>query len=144
MRRVTQDVAAHPDHVPVDFARNCGVTLGVVADLRAVAPTRQARGARGRARPRRRGAGAARPVGPELAERPQRLDALDPSVVPARSYPVPGGLTAREVRATVSAAVAQMPRASATVASWDPAYDIEHRMPGTGLELVELPARLAG
>lgn len=41
MRRVAQDVAAHPDRVPVVLAGNCGVTLGVVAGLRTVAPERR-------------------------------------------------------------------------------------------------------
>jgi arginase len=41
MRRVAQDVAAHPDRLPVVLAGNCGVTLGVVAGLRLTAPERR-------------------------------------------------------------------------------------------------------
>lgn len=41
MRRVALDVAAHPDRIPVVLAGNCGVTLGVVAGLRAATPERR-------------------------------------------------------------------------------------------------------
>ncbi|MCC2321361.1 arginase family protein [Cellulomonas xiejunii] len=41
MRLVAQDVAAHAGHLPVVLAGNCGVTLGVVAGLRALAPERR-------------------------------------------------------------------------------------------------------
>jgi len=71
------------------------------------------------------------------------LDAHDVSVAPANSYAAPGGFTAQEVLDTIAAALTQMPLASATVASWDPTHDVDHRMRGTGLDLLSLLAKLA-
>lgn len=214
MRRVAQDVADHPDQLPVVIAGNCGVTLGVVAGLRARAPERRvavlwfdAHGdlqlpststsgffdgmglamATGRCWealaatvpghaplpddrvvlvgghdldaaerelldasalglldvPAVR-AGRAVEVLDAVAARSDAvhvhldLDVHDTTVAPANSYAVPGGLTAPEVRAVVAAAVARMPLASATVASWDPVLDVDHRMRDTALELLAL------
>lgn len=72
------------------------------------------------------------------------LDVHDPSVAPANGYAAPGGLLPEEVRDVVAAAAARMPLASATVASWDPACDVGHRMRDTALDLVGLLGRLAG
>ena len=219
MRRVALDVAAHPDRIPVVLAGNCGVTLGVVAGLRAVAPERRvavlwfdahgdlqtpATSASGffdgmgfammgdrcwqalaatvpghaplpderavlvgghdldapeRALVEDGGptwlsvagirAGRTEAVLDEVASRADAvhihvdLDVHDPSVAPANSYAAPGGLMPEEVRDVVAAAVARLPLASATVASWDPTCDVEHRMRDTGLALLEHLAALA-
>ncbi|MFC8191028.1 arginase family protein [Cellulomonas sp. NPDC057328] len=217
MRRVARDVAARPDRLPVVLAGNCGVTLGVVAGLRARAPERRvavlwfdAHGdlqgpststsgffdgmglamATGRCWealaatvpghaaladervvvvgghdldaaerdvldasalrlldvPAVR-AGRAGEVLDAVAARSDAvhvhldLDVHDTTVARANSYAVPGGLTAHEVRDVVAAAVARMPLASATVASWDPALDVEHRMRDTALKLLEVLGR---
>jgi len=66
------------------------------------------------------------------------LDVLDPSVAPANSYAAPGGLTADELRGVVAAAADRLPLASATVASWDPACDVDGRMRRTALDLLGL------
>lgn len=219
MRRVAEDVAAHPDRVPVVLAGNCGVTLGVVAGLRAAAPERRVAvlwfDAHGDLQsPSTSASGffdgmgfammggrcwqtlaASVPgfaplpderavlVGGHDLDAPERalldeggpawlsvadiragrtgevldrvaayadavhihvdLDVHDVSVAPANSYAAPGGLLPEEVRETVAAALARLPLASATIASWDPTCDVEHRMRDTGLALVDLLARLA-
>ncbi len=220
MRRVAQDVAAHPDRTPVVLAGNCGVTLGVVAGLRAAAPERRVAvlwfDAHGDLQsPATSASGffdgmgfammggrcwqalattvpgfAPLPderavlVGGHDLDEPERelvenggptwlsvddiragrtgevldrvaahadavhihvdLDVHDPAVAPANSYAAPGGLLPEEVRATITAAVARLPLASATIASWDPAHDVEDRMRDTGLALLDLLATLAG
>lgn len=220
MRRVADDVATHPGHVPVVLAGNCGVTLGVVAGLRAAAPDRRVAvlwfDAHGDLQtPATSASGffdgmgfammggrcwqalaatvpghaplpderavlvgghaldhdervllAATPAPAWLSVediRADRTDAVldrvaassdavhihvdldvhDPSVAPANSYAKPGGLMPEEVRAVVAAAVARLPLASATIASWDPRLDVEHRMRDTGLALLEQIAALA-
>ena len=219
MRRVALDVAAHPDRVPVVLAGNCGVTLGVVAGLRAAAPERRVAvlwfDAHGDLQtPATSASGFFDGMGfammggrcwqalaatvPGFAPLPDEravlvgghdlddaerdllesggpahlgvadiragrtdevldrvaahadavhihvdLDVHDPSVAPANSYAAPGGLLPEEVRETVTAAVARLPLASATVASWDPAHDVGHRMRDTGLALLDLLAALA-
>lgn len=213
MRRVALDVAAHPGRVPVVLAGNCGVTLGVVAGLRALDPQRRvavlwfdahgdlqspatsasgffdgmgfammggrcwqtlAAGVPGHAPlPDERAvlvgghdlddaerelleggapawlsvadirAGRAGEVLDRVAAHADAvhihvdLDVHDPSVAPANSYAAPGGLLPDEVRAVVTAAVDRMPLASATIASWDPTRDVEHRMRDTGLALLD-------
>ena len=72
------------------------------------------------------------------------LDVHDRSVAPANAYAAPGGLLPEEVREVVAGAVARMPLASATVASWDPACDVDHRMRDTALDLLGLLGRIAG
>ncbi|WP_199422881.1 arginase family protein [Actinotalea solisilvae] len=212
MRRVAGDVAAHPGHLPVVLAGNCGVTLGVVAGLRVREPGRRvavlwfdahgdlqspatsasgffdgmgfammggrcwqalARTVPGFAplpderavlvgghdldEAERELLDAAGPTWLGVADiRAGRtgevldrvaahadavhihvdLDVHDPSVAPANSYAAPGGLLPGEVRDTVTAAVERLPLASATVASWDPRHDVEHRMRDTGLALL--------
>lgn len=219
MRRVALDVAAHPDRVPVVLAGNCGVTLGVVAGLRAVVPERRVAvlwfDAHGDLQsPATSASGFFDGMGfammggrcwqalaasvPGHAPLPDEravlvgghdlddaeraliddggpawlsvadiragrtgdlldrvaahadavhihvdLDVHDISVAPANGYAVPGGLMPDEVRDTIAAAVARLPLASATVASWDPARDVEHRMRDTGLALLEHLATLA-
>lgn len=71
------------------------------------------------------------------------LDVHDPSVAPANGYAAPGGLLPEEVRDVIADAAARMPLASATVASWDPACDVGHRMRDTALDLLALLGRLA-
>lgn len=220
MRAVARDVAAHPADLPVVLAGNCGVTLGVLAGLRARDPGRRvavlwcdAHGdlqlpststsgffdgmalamATGRAWQRLAASVPGHAAVPDErvlhvgghdlddAERDllaasglgrlavadvradrtaAALDALaarcdavhvhvdldvhDPSVAPANAYAAPGGLTAAEVREVVTATVARVPLASATVASWDPACDVDHRMRDAALDLVGLLGRLAG
>ena len=219
MRRVAEDVAEHRDRLPVVVAGNCGVTLGVVAGLRARAPERRvavlwfdahgdlqspttsssgffdgmgfammtgrcwqalAATVPGHATlPDERAvlvgghdlddaerellgasaltwlgvadirAGRTARVLDAVAQHADAvhihvdLDVHDPSVAPANSYAAPGGLLPEEVRATVEQAVARLPLASATVASWDPTCDVGHRMRDTGLDLLELLGRLA-
>ncbi len=214
MRRVAEDVAAHPEHLPVVLAGNCGVTLGVVAGLRLRAPERRvavlwfdahgdlqspATSASGffdgmgfammggrcwqalagtvpghEPLPDERAvlvgghdldpaerdlidssgltwlsvadirAGHTGEVLDRVAAHADAvhihvdLDVHDPSVAPANSYAVPGGLTPDEVRDTVTAAVERLPLASATIASWDPSRDVGDRMRDTGLALIEL------
>ena len=65
------------------------------------------------------------------------LDVHDPAIAPANSYAVPGGLTAAEVRRVVTAVARRLPVASATVASWDPALDVEDRLRDVALDLLE-------
>ncbi|MBW0255871.1 arginase family protein [Cellulomonas sp. PS-H5] len=72
------------------------------------------------------------------------LDVHDPSVAPANGYAAPGGLLPEEVRDVIAGAAARLPLASATVASWDPACDVGHRMRGTALDLLGLLGGLAG
>lgn len=219
MRRVADDVAAHPGHIPVVLAGNCGVTLGVVAGLRVVEPERRVAvlwfDAHGDLQsPATSASGFFDGMGfammggrcwqslaatvPGFAPLPDEravlvgghdlddaerellasggpallgvddiragrvgevldrvaahadavhihvdLDVHDPSVAPANSYAAPGGLQPDEVRDTVRAAVERLPFASATVASWDPACDVDHRMRDTGLALLELLGGLA-
>ncbi len=219
MRQVALDVAAHPGHVPVVLAGNCGVTLGVVAGLRAAAPDRRVAvlwfDAHGDLQsPATSASGFFDGMGfammggrcwqalaatvPGHAPLPDEravlvgghdlddaerelieaggptwlsvgdirggrtgevldrvaahadavhihvdLDVHDPSVAPANSYAAPGGLLPDEVRAVVAAAVDRLPLASATIASWDPTRDVEHRMRDTGLALLELIAEVA-
>lgn len=219
MRRVATDVAAHPDQLPVVLAGNCGVTLGVVAGLRARAPEQRVAvlwfdahgdlqtpatsmsgffdgmglammGGRcwqalahtvpgfeplpderavlvgghdlddaereliaasgltwlsvGDVRAERTGA-----VLDQAAAHADAvhihvdLDVHDPSVAPANSYAAPGGLMPEEVHDTITAAVARLPLASATIASWDPTHDVDGRMLDTGLALAELLGGLA-
>ncbi|NCT90500.1 arginase family protein [Cellulomonas sp. APG4] len=220
MRRVSDDVAAHPGHVPVVLAGNCGVTLGVVAGLRRRAPEQRVAvlwfDAHGDLQtPSTSGSGFFDGMGfammggrcwqslaatvPGFAPLPDEravlvgghdlddaeralidaggptwlgvadiragrtgevldrvtahadavhihvdLDVHDSSVAPANSYAAPGGLMPDEVRDTVAAAVAHLPLASATIASWDPTHDVDARMLSVGLDLAELLGRLAG
>ncbi|WP_431836107.1 arginase family protein [Cellulomonas sp. Y8] len=220
MGAVAREVAAHPQHLPVVLAGNCGVTLGVLAGLRARDPGRRvavlwcdAHGdlqlpststsgffdgmalamATGRAwqalaasvpghapvpdeqvlhvgghdlddaerallTPSRIGrlgvpdvrAGRTTAVLDALAAHSDAvhvhvdLDVHDPSVAPANGYAAPGGLLPEEVRDVIAGAAARLPLASATVASWDPACDVDHRMRDTALDLLGLLGRLAG
>lgn len=219
MRRVADDVAAHPGHLPVVLAGNCGVTLGVVAGLRVREPGRRVAvlwfDAHGDLQsPATSASGFFDGMGfammggrcwqalaqtvPGFAPLPDEravlvgghdlddaerelletsgptwlgvddiragrtgevldrvaahadavhihvdLDVHDPSVAPTNSYAVPGGLLPDEVRDVVAAAVARLPLASATIASWDPTRDVDHRMRDTGLALLEHLGRLA-
>jgi arginase len=63
------------------------------------------------------------------------LDVHDPSIAPANSYATPDGLSAEQVRQVVSEVAARVPLASATLASYDPAYDPDGRMADTALAL---------
>lgn len=72
------------------------------------------------------------------------LDVHDPSAVaPANSYAAPDGLTAHQVRAVVRDVADHLPIGSATLASYDPAYDPASRMQATALDLLALLAGLA-
>jgi arginase len=69
------------------------------------------------------------------------LDVLDPDLVgPANSYSLPGGLTADQLLAQLSAIVRSFPLVSASVASYDPAVDTTGRVASVGVEVI---ARLA-
>ncbi|WP_430790577.1 arginase family protein [Actinoplanes sp. G11-F43] len=72
------------------------------------------------------------------------LDVHDPSIAPANSYAAANGLSANEVQQVVRQVAIRIPVASATLASYDPAYDPHGRMARTALELLTLLARLAG
>ncbi len=73
------------------------------------------------------------------------LDVLDTAVGGANAYAVPGGLTDHELRAVVRAAADRLPVVSATLASWDPAHDVDHRVRDAGLDLLqEIGHALAG
>lgn len=219
MRRIAREVAAHPGHTPVVLGGNCGVTLGVVAGLRAVAPERRvavlwfdahgdlqtpATSASGffdgmplamlTGRTWQALAATVPGFAPLPDERavllgghdlddPEReilasggpawlsvddirtgrteqvldrvaaqadavhvhvdLDVHDTSVAPANGYAAPGGLMPDEVRDVVTAAVRRLPLASATIASWDPSFDVGHRMRDVGLDLLGHLADLA-
>jgi arginase len=69
------------------------------------------------------------------------LDVLDPSAGRANAYAAPGGLDGDEVRAVVRTAGGHLPVASATLASWDPAYDSDDRVLGVALALLQEIAR---
>jgi arginase len=71
------------------------------------------------------------------------LDVHDPAIAPANGYAAPGGLSAEEVLDVLRATAARLPVVSATLASYDPAYDIEDRMRTTALGLLEQVAALA-
>lgn len=71
------------------------------------------------------------------------LDVHDPSIAPANGYAAPDGLTAEEVLGVLLATAARLPVVSATLASYDPAYDIEDRMRTTALALLEQVAAVA-
>lgn len=66
------------------------------------------------------------------------LDVHDTSEGRANSYAADGGLTAEEVRRVARAAAERLPVVSATVASWDPALDTDHRLRRVGLDLLAL------
>ncbi|GEK21054.1 arginase family protein [Cellulomonas xylanilytica] len=66
------------------------------------------------------------------------LDVHDLDVGRANSWSAPGGLRPEEVRAVIRAAADRAPVRSATLASWDPALDDDHRMRDVALDLVEL------
>ena len=65
------------------------------------------------------------------------LDVLDTSVGRANGYAAPGGLDGDEVRAVLRAAASRLPLASATLASWDPAYDVDGRVLSTALDVLQ-------
>ncbi|GAA0468452.1 arginase [Paractinoplanes deccanensis] len=71
------------------------------------------------------------------------LDVHDPSIAPANSYAAPDGLSADEVRQVARQVAARAPIASATLASYDPAYDPHGRMAHTAVALLTLLAGLA-
>jgi arginase len=71
------------------------------------------------------------------------LDVHDPSIAPANGYAAPDGLTAEEVLDVLGQTAARLPVVSATLASYDPAYDVEDRMRTTALALLERIAELA-
>ncbi|TQN43212.1 arginase [Blastococcus colisei] len=71
------------------------------------------------------------------------LDVHDPSIAPANGYAAPDGLSAAEVRRVLRLTAAQLPVVSGTLASYDPAYDVEHRMRDTALDLLDDLAAVA-
>jgi arginase len=64
------------------------------------------------------------------------LDVHDPSIAPANGYAAPDGLSADDVLAVLALAAERLPVVSGTLASYDPAYDVEGRMLETGLNLL--------
>ncbi|MDP8929078.1 MAG: arginase family protein [Actinomycetota bacterium] len=71
------------------------------------------------------------------------LDVHDPSIAPANSYAAPDGLSADEVQALLRRSIDRLPVVSATLASYDPAFDPVGRMQNAALDLLELLADLA-
>jgi arginase len=71
------------------------------------------------------------------------LDVHDPSIAPANSYAAAGGLSAEEVLAVLRHIAVRLPVVSATLASYDPSYDVECRMRDTALALLEEIAAIA-
>jgi arginase len=71
------------------------------------------------------------------------LDAYDPSIAPANSYAAPDGLFPADVDAILHELGARTRISSATLASWDPAHDIGHRLRDVALDVVDLLAALA-
>lgn len=70
------------------------------------------------------------------------LDVYDPSIAPANSYAAADGLSADEVLQVVRQVAGRVPIVSATLASYDPAYDPRDRMAHTALELLAELAEL--
>jgi arginase len=68
------------------------------------------------------------------------LDVHDPSIAPANGYAAPDGLAAADVLRVLDLAAARVPVVSATLASYDPAYDVDDRMLETALALLEAVA----
>ena len=68
------------------------------------------------------------------------LDVHDPSIAPANGYAAPGGLSAADVVQVLRLAAERVPVVSATLASYDPDHDVEHRMLGTALALLDAVA----
>jgi arginase len=64
------------------------------------------------------------------------LDVHDPSIAPANGYAAPDGMSAERVRAVIRHIGARLPIRSATLASYDPSYDVGHRMERTALDLL--------
>jgi arginase len=64
------------------------------------------------------------------------LDVHDPSIAPANGYAAPDGMSAGEVRAVIRRVGARLPIRSATLAAYDPSYDVAHRMERTALDLL--------
>ncbi|WP_432542176.1 arginase family protein [Kineococcus sp. SYSU DK002] len=73
------------------------------------------------------------------------LDVVDTSVGRANGYAVPGGLDGDEVRAVIRGATSRLPLVSATLASWDPAYDVDGRVLDVAMDVLqEVGGALAG
>ncbi|WP_432514880.1 arginase family protein [Kineococcus sp. SYSU DK001] len=65
------------------------------------------------------------------------LDVLDTAVGRANGYAAPGGLDGGELRAVVRGAASRLPIASATLASWDPAHDVDGRVLGVAMDVLD-------
>lgn len=65
------------------------------------------------------------------------LDVYDPSIAPANSFAASDGLLAPDVERIVGQTAARRPIVSATLASFDPAFDPAGRMRDTALNLLE-------
>ncbi|MFI5934133.1 arginase family protein [Actinoplanes sp. NPDC051494] len=73
------------------------------------------------------------------------LDVHDPGIAPANGYAAPDGMSAAEALRVVGVLTDRIPLASATLASYDPAYDPDQRMAEVALELLtELAAARSG
>jgi len=71
------------------------------------------------------------------------LDVLDPSVGRANGFAVDDGLLTDEVRRVVELVSARLPIVSATLASYDPGFDVDGAVRETALALLALLAGLA-
>jgi arginase len=71
------------------------------------------------------------------------LDVHDPAIAPANGFAAPDGLSAEQVQRIVRIAAEQVPVVSATLASWDPAFDVGNRMRDTALALLDTIADVA-
>jgi arginase len=63
------------------------------------------------------------------------LDVYDPSIAPANSYAAPDGLLADDIQRIAVQTAGQLPIASATLASYDPALDPAARLRHTAVDL---------
>ena len=65
------------------------------------------------------------------------VDVIDPSVAPSNSYAVENGLDRGEIFSLINSCINEIPVASATIASYDPAYDANGKMLDIINELIE-------
>jgi len=64
-------------------------------------------------------------------------DVLDPDIAPANSYASPGGLQPVDVMTLINEVSTLRPVVSATVASWDPAFDPEAKLLHALLDVID-------
>ncbi len=65
-------------------------------------------------------------------------DVIDPSIAPANSYSVNNGLSKENLIDIINYCINEIPVCSATIASYDPSFDIDDRMLAAIYELIEI------